>query len=104
MEENIEIPVHPSCKYISDQIQYHKKEGIKNNSTVFDLKRMRFHDKLNRPYEVDMIAFINEFSNENKDDKKNTYKVINLAYNDDMNKDEITQSNLRNSMFDLKNS
>lgn len=71
---------------------------------MFDLKRMRFHDKLNRPYEVDMIAFINEFSNENKDDKKNTYKVINLAYNDDMNKDEITQSNLRNSMFDLKNS
>ena len=65
---------------------------------------MRFHDKLNRPYEVDMIAFINEFSNENKDDKKNTYKVINLAYNDEMNKDEITQSNLRNSMFDLKNS
>ena len=50
------------------------------------------------------MKILNEFSNENKDDKKNTYKVINLAYNDDMNKDEITQSNLRNSMFDLKNS
>lgn len=104
LEENIEIPVHPSCKYITDQILYHKTQNIKNTNNIFDLKRMKFHDKLNRPYEMDMVAFINECNNENKEDKRNIYKVINLAFNEDANRDEVTEANLRNSMFDLNNS
>lgn len=103
LEKNIEIPIHPSCKYFEDQILYHKIENIRNNNAIFDLKRMKFYDKLNRPYEIDFIGFINEL-NENKDNKKNDYKVINLAYNEDIKKDEVTEANLRNSMFDLNNS
>ena len=108
MEENIEIPVHPSCKYLLDQILYHKNENIKSTNAILDMKRMKFYDKLNRPYEIDLVAYINETANDNieKQDKKNTnpYKVINLAYNEDLKKDDISEANLRNSMFDLNNS
>lgn len=104
LEDNIEIPVHPSCKYINDQILYHKIQNIKSNKTIFDLKKMKFYDKLNRPYEIDMIDFLSNNINESNDDKKNTYKVINLAFNEDIKKDEITETNLRNSMFDVNNS
>ena len=105
LEKNIEIPIHPSCKYFEDQIFYHKAENIKNNNAIFDLKRMKFYDKLNRPYEIDFVSFIVEFSND-KENKKNDYKVINLAFGDDLDlkKEEITEANLRNSMFDLNNS
>lgn len=103
-EINIEIPIHPSCKYIEDQIYFHKVENIRNNQAIFDLKQMRFYDKLNRPYDIDFLAFINECSNENKENKKNDYKVINLAFGEDLKRNEMTEANLRNSMFDLNNS
>ncbi len=65
---------------------------------------MKFYDQLNRPYEIDMVAFLTENLNENKDDKRNAYKVINLAFNEDLKEDEINKANLGNSMFDLNNS
>lgn len=100
-EEGIEIPVHPGYLYIVEQLLYAKQDFLKNpNRGGQNEQIMKFYDKLNRQYEINISLLFNP--NEEKSEKTN-FQVAN-TYDHGSRADEMNETLSKNSMFDVNHS